>query len=66
MNRDKTKWTLWWTSTDRQASMWGGNFDTEAEAKAAIEPTATEFRNQCGVGEEYDEGTWSIEPPDND
>lgn len=63
--RDTTKFTLWWTSGDRQACMWGGDFDTEAEAEAAIPAARAEYLAMCNDDSPVDEDhIWTIEPPE--
>lgn len=65
--RDNSKFTLWWTSSDRQGSMWGGDYESEAEAWAAQQKVEKEFREQCSDDSPYDEDSiWSVEAPDSD
>lgn len=64
MDRDPDKFTLWWTSGDKQACMWFGNFESEADAESAIPAADAEYRSMCSEDSPYDqESIWTIEPP---
>lgn len=63
-DRDETKFTLWWTSSDRQGIMWGGNYDSHDKAEAAIEPLKEEMKSQLFDPADWDDGIWEIQPPD--
>jgi hypothetical protein len=71
-DRDSTMWTLWWAAEDKQADMWCGNFESEAEAWEAQPAALAELLDQCPEAgtEEGDyfraqtlAGSWSVEPP---
>lgn len=63
-DRDETKYTVWWNSSDGQTSLFGGNFETYEEAKADIPSIEKEFRSQCNEDSPFDEdSTWRIEGP---
>jgi hypothetical protein len=66
-DRDETKYTLWWVSGDKQASMFGGNYESQEAAEAAIPTVEAEFRDQCSNDCPWDElSTWNIEAPDSE
>ena len=59
------EYTLWYTSGDRQASVWGGDYASEEEAWAAQPEVEKEFRAECNDDIPYDEdATWAVEPTD--
>lgn len=63
--RDEKMFTLWWTSSDRQSSMFAGNFASERDAWADVPNAESEFREQCSEDVPYDEdSTWSVESPE--
>ena len=57
------KYTLWYISSNKQASLSGGEYDSVSEAWEAQPRVEREFRDQCTEEAPYDEGaTWSVEP----
>lgn len=66
-DQDKRKYTLWWVSSDNQASIYAGNYDSEKDALNAIPSVESEFREECSSDSPYDEDSkWVIEPPDSE
>lgn len=64
LDRDTTKFTVWWNASDGQASLFGGNFETYEAAMTELPKIANEFRSQCNEDCPFDEdSTWSIEAP---
>lgn len=64
-DRDPKKFTLWWNSSDGQASMFGVNYDSKDAARAAIPEVEQEFRAECNSDSPYDErSTWSVQEPE--
>jgi len=64
--RDKPKYTLWWISGDKQASLWSGDYESRIEAELAIEECEAEYRDQCksnGYSSYDEDATWLIEEP---
>lgn len=60
-DRDCEKYTLWYTSGDRQASMWGGDYESEAEAWEQQPAVEKEFRANCSSPELSDKGKDEID-----
>ena len=66
-DRNPKKYTLWWNAGDGQASVFGGDYDSEDAARAAIPEVEQEFRNECNSDSPYDEdATWSVQDPELD
>jgi hypothetical protein len=63
-DRDKSQYTLWWISGDKQGSMFFGNYSTMKDAENAIPEAEADFKSQLTDPEDWDEdGGWQIEDP---
>lgn len=62
IDRDPGKFTLWAIASDQQGSLFGGNYSSELDAKAAI-PRFDDALIKQGVIDE--ERYYQIEPPDS-
>ena len=58
------KYTLWWISDDRQASMFFGNFEIYSDALNSIPLAKQELSDTCDC--QPDCGNWTVEFNDED
>jgi hypothetical protein len=61
--RDPEKYTLWWISDDKQASLFFGNFDSYEAAEADIYNAQREFESVLLPGDAFS-GFWDIDEPE--